>query len=226
MIISLIIPAYNAQATIGETLASVRAQTRQPDEIILIDDGSTDGTAQHQALKSPDVRVIRQPNAGAAAALNRGLLEAQGDIISFLDADDTWTAEKLALQAHFLKTNPDIGGVLGHFVSFACPTAGDEERARWRISDEPEPAWLLGALLIHKSALKGVGPFPENLRAGYSIDWIARLREAGVCFHVLPQTVLKRRIHTGSLAQPSAERDEGLMGAVRLALERKRRATQ
>ena len=105
-LVSTIIPAYNAATTIGSTLASLRAQTFTNWEAIVIDDGSTDNTADTvNAIDDPRIRVIRYPNAGQAEGRNRGIQWAKGDFIAFLDADDWWTPEKLddqvkALQRH------------------------------------------------------------------------------------------------------------------------------
>jgi glycosyltransferase involved in cell wall biosynthesis len=108
--ISIIIPAYNAEKTIVETLASVQAQTFSDWEAIVIDDGSTDNTLNLlKAQKDPRIRVFSCPNAGVAAARNRGLAEVTGDFVAFLDADDLWTPDKLELQRAALQANPEAG---------------------------------------------------------------------------------------------------------------------
>jgi len=89
--ISVIIPLYNKQREIGDTLRSVLAQTLQPTEIVVVDDGSTDGSAGAvRAIASPLVKLVTQANAGVCAARNRAIAESTGDLIALLDADDTW----------------------------------------------------------------------------------------------------------------------------------------
>jgi len=103
--VSVIIPAYNAAATITQTLASAQAQTHADIEILVVDDGSTDDTpamVQHLAAADPRIRLIRQANAGVAAARNRGWREAQGDLLAFLDADDLWAPAKIERQVDAL----------------------------------------------------------------------------------------------------------------------------
>ena len=96
--ISVVIPVYNGELTIAEAVESVYAQTRQPDEVLVVNDGSTDGTAQLVRSRFPAVRLIEQPQSGPASARNTGIEAAAGDWIAFLDADDVWLAPKLELQ--------------------------------------------------------------------------------------------------------------------------------
>ncbi len=221
--ISVIIPAFNACRTIGETVESILRQTLPPDEVIVVDDGSTDGTGNHPVLTSSIVRVCRQENAGAAAALNRGLSEVKGDVLGFLDADDLWCPRKLEWQTAVLERDPSLSGVSGHFESFACPTSTAAEQACWSIPATPQEGWIQGALLMRSDAAARVGTFPEGISAGYNVDWIARMRDLGERVAMVPQVVLHRRIHSGSLSHRSAERDSGYLKIARMALERRRK---
>src|SRR5438045_1880854 len=94
--VSVIIPCYNAAEFLAECLDSVCRQTVPPAEVIVVDDGSTDATAQIARAFGPPVRVISQANAGPSAARNRAMDEAQGDWVAFSDADDVWQPNKLA----------------------------------------------------------------------------------------------------------------------------------
>ena len=102
MKISVVIPAYNAAAWIRRAVNSVLSQTRPADEIIVVDDGSTDGTGDIVRMYDGRVRLLQQANAGAAAARNTGILAATGDWIAFLDADDEWLPQKLQRQTEYL----------------------------------------------------------------------------------------------------------------------------
>jgi glycosyltransferase involved in cell wall biosynthesis len=96
--VSVVMPAYNAAATIAAALRSVEAQTVPPDEVIVVDDGSADGTAALVAKRFPRVRLIRQANAGCGQARNTGVRAAKGEWLAFLDADDLWLPRKLERQ--------------------------------------------------------------------------------------------------------------------------------
>ncbi|MCB1713751.1 MAG: glycosyltransferase family 2 protein, partial [Candidatus Competibacteraceae bacterium] len=97
--ISVIIPAHNRAHTLPRALDSVLAQTRPADEVILVDDGSTDDTAALLQAHYPTVRYLHQPNQGVSAARNSGIRLARGDWIALLDSDDAWLPHKLACQA-------------------------------------------------------------------------------------------------------------------------------
>lgn len=108
--ISVVIPAYNAQATITKTIESVRQQTYSDLEIIVINDGSSDRTAEIvNNIKEQRIKLFNYPNGGVATARNRGIAKARGEYIAFLDADDFWTEDKLELQLQALIENPDAG---------------------------------------------------------------------------------------------------------------------
>ncbi len=108
---SVVVPAFNASATLAETLTSLLRQTHPSYEVIIVDDGSTDDTPRIAARFARDrrVRVIRQSNRGLAGARNTGIAAARGAVIGFCDSDDTWRPEKLALHIAHLEANPQVG---------------------------------------------------------------------------------------------------------------------
>ena len=218
--ISVICPAWQAARTLAETLASIRAQTLVPNEILVVDDGSTDSTAE--VAKANGARVIRQPHAGAAAALNAGIAASSGQLLAFVDADDLWTSEKLAWQTQALSVDPELHAVLGMMESFLCPSLPNEFASRYRVREQPQPAWVLGTLLAHAKTFAAVGPFAEDMPAGFAADWFDRARHARVRFALLERIVLRRRIHPGSLSHRSTARDSGYALLGRRALLRRR----
>src|SRR5262249_39080693 len=112
--VSVIMPVLNGERYLGEAIASVRRQSIAPIEIVIVDDGSTDGSAALAATLGPDIRLIRGPHAGVTISRNRGIRAARGDLIAFLDCDDMWTDDKLATQVPILLEHSDIEVVLGH----------------------------------------------------------------------------------------------------------------
>jgi glycosyltransferase involved in cell wall biosynthesis len=220
--ISVIIPAFNAARTIEETIASVLAQERPPEEILLVDDGSTDDTGSRAARLSPLVRVLGQANLGPPAATNRGIREAAGTHLAFIDADDLWSPDKLARQAAAFADDPMLDAVFGHMHSFACPSATDDERRQWHIPSEPQAGWMLGTLLVKRTAIDRVGILDERFRIGAAIEWLARMREQELRLRMLDAVMLHRRIHAGSLSQRSDTRDKGYLQLIRARLQERR----
>ncbi|MHC4942097.1 MAG: glycosyltransferase family 2 protein, partial [Planctomycetota bacterium] len=105
--ISVVVPVFNRKEMVREALASVVGQSRRPDEIWLVDDGSDDGSGK-AAKEFQGVSLIAQPNQGISAARNAGILRARGDYIAFLDSDDLWERDKLLLQERFMDAHPEI----------------------------------------------------------------------------------------------------------------------
>ncbi len=108
-LVSVIIPAYNAEKYVIEAIRSVLDQDYQPIEVLLIDDGSEDSTVNLVKDNTPQVKIIQQANTGVAAARNTGLRYASGEFISFLDADDGWFSGKLTAQVNYLQQHPEVG---------------------------------------------------------------------------------------------------------------------
>lgn len=118
--ISAVIPAFNAENWIRRAVDSVLAQTRPAEEILVVDDGSTDGTADAVRSYGGAVRLITQPNAGVSVARNAGITAATGNWIAFLDADDEWLPDKLRLQSDHLQRHPDVQWTTGNFYRCRC----------------------------------------------------------------------------------------------------------
>ena len=218
--ISVICAAWQAAATLSETLASVRAQTVGPTEVVVVDDGSTDQTANVGVAAR--AKVVSTANAGPAAALNAGIAASCGELLAFIDADDLWPADKLAVQTDFLVSNPALTGVLGLVQCFLSPELELNIASRYRVPEERQNAWLLGALLIHRQEFYKVGGFDETIRAGFAIDWFDRARRLGSTFGMPKHVVLLRRIHPTSLSQRSPTRDAGYARMAWRALQRRR----
>lgn len=189
-LVSVIIPAYNARAYVMEAIRSVLAQQHEPLEILLIDDGSTDGTADLVAAEAPRVRIIRQANGGVAAARNTGLQAATGEFITFLDADDGWFPGKLRAQLDYLQAHPEVG-LVWHRWQLLRPDA--DGRFHWpeppRDIGPPEPhlsGWLYLQLLqdcvvssptvmIRRAIVAEVGLFDTDLKIGEDYDYWLRI---------------------------------------------------
>jgi glycosyltransferase involved in cell wall biosynthesis len=193
--VSVVVPARNAALYLPEALESIRAQTRPADQVIVVDDGSSDGTAEVVEAQPEPVMLIRRDHGGVGAAVNTGLAAVEGELISFLDADDLWTDSKLEVQCAALAAEPEIDMVFGRVEQFVSPELSSAERARLRGPGVSSPAKLKGTMLIRRAAMEMVGPLSTSLHVADFVDWYSRAREHGLREQMLDQVVLRRRIH-------------------------------
>ena len=220
MKISAVVPLYNTRAYIVEAIDSILAQTRPADEIIVVDDGSTDGGAELLAGYGARVCVIRQANAGGATALNRGIAQATGNIIAFLDADDLWARDKLERQQSILLEKASVDGVFGLVQQF-------DQRDGASISHEPQRGVSRIGLLIRRVAFDRFGLFDESMRVVEFVPWYARASVLGLTTEMLDHVVAYRRIHSGNggIVRRDQQQQESLLGLKKaLDLRRQRRS--
>jgi len=222
--ISVIIPAYNGESFLAEAVASVRAQSLAPDEIIIVDDGSEDGTEVVIKSLGPDIRSIRQDNGGPAAARNRGLEMASGDLIAFIDADDLWLDGKLKSQARRLRDDATIHLVLGatQRVRQSVNPLADGQGHNLTPTG---PVWMLlhlGAGLFRRAVFDTVGGFDEDLRQGEDVDWFMRARELGVEMGISNKVVQLYRRHDANLTSDLEDKDRFFLAALKKSLDRRR----
>src|ERR1022692_2070993 len=123
--VSAVIPTYNRARFVGEAIDSILAQSRPVDEIIVVDDGSTDNTVESLKKYGAAIRCVRHQNNGPSAARNRGVKESKCDFVAFLDSDDLWVPRKNELQLRFLVDNPGIEFVFGNMVYFSQENAAE-----------------------------------------------------------------------------------------------------
>lgn len=220
--ISVIIPAHNRAHTLIQALESVRAQTLPADEVIVVDDGSTDGTADAVRAFSGTVTCISQANQGAAGARNRGIGAARSPWLAFLDSDDLWMPDKLELQAACLEAGPETAMVFGHMEEFASP---EWTQAGGAAADPtPRPAMSASAMLARREVFDRVGLFDPGLRAGEFVEWHARASDRGFRSAMLPDVVLRRRLHAGNMVRDRARFHAHTARALKAVLDRRRAA--
>jgi glycosyltransferase involved in cell wall biosynthesis len=193
--VSVIIPVYNGERYLAETIESVLAQTYQPLEVIVVDDGSTDDSARVAQSFGPAVSYTYQQNLGTAAALNRGVELASGDYFAFLGADDLWTEDRAQLQMEAFTTHPEVDIVSGHVRQFISPELDDSVKGRIQFSPELIPGHVVPAMLIRREVYFRVGQFETSWVVGAEMSWYLRAKEMGLNLMILPDLVLLRRIH-------------------------------
>lgn len=220
--ISVIVPVYNAELYLVESIESVMGQSYQPREIILVDDGSTDNSAKIARGFGNLVQYHYQPNQGAGAARNAGVKLAQGDFLAFVDADDLWLDDKLALQMQAFDDHPDLEMVFGHVQQFISPELGDEIRRQIKIPAEVVPGKHAGAMLVRRESFFRVGLFATVWTFGEFIDWYARAEELGLRGRMLPEVVMKRRLHKGSQGTYNRQYQRDYVHVLKASLDRRR----
>ena len=217
--LSVVIPCFNAARYVSSAIDSVLEQQWPDLEIVVIDDGSTDGSADLVATRYPQVRLIRQANAGVAAARNRGIREAQGSWIAFLDADDLWLPGKLLAQAALLSADPTARMAYAAWQVWPCETpAPDAAYSAALLADAADPArwsgpsgWIYPELLLdcavwtstvvaQRSLFEEIGAFDSGLRVGEDYDLWLRASRATPILRVNRPCALYRT-HAASITQ-------------------------
>lgn len=209
MTISVVIPAYNAEKYVSRAIDSVLKQTHPADEIIVVDDGSTDNTADIVQGYGEKVRYIRQENAGAGAARNRGIEESTCQWIAFLDSDDEWLADNLKLLADVVSGDNKPAWAFGNFFNCDCNTqtrkpAHDIQKAEKRLGEgeyfdnflvcfaQGFHAWT-GSILIRRDVFENVSLFIVDqpraedtdmwLRIAYTYPQVGYVKEPMAVYH-------------------------------------------
>lgn len=188
--ISVVIPLYNKETLISNTLSTVLIQSYQDYEVIVVDDGSTDNSvAEVEKVQDPRIRLIRQQNAGVSVARNRGVEAAKGDLIAFLDADDEWKPEYLATQYHLFQKYPecsvfacnyefrDVSGKVTPTLIHKLPFVGEDGILSnyFEVASCSHPPLWTSAVMVKKQAMQAIGGFPVGVTSGEDLLTWARL---------------------------------------------------
>lgn len=222
-VLSVVIPVWNGERYLAQAISSVLDQVGAPPmEVIVIDDGSDDGSAAVAERFGPPVRCIRLAHSGLAAARNAGRQIAQGDFLLHFDADDLLPPASIACRmAEFTGPAPaDL--VVGQLVSFISPELDAETAARYPVSAGSQRGGLPGATVARASFASRVGSFDTSRRHGADLDWMARAVEHGARVVEIPTVVVHRRIHGSNNSLAGARFDRDRLGIVRTALNRRR----
>lgn len=221
--ISVIIPVYNGETHLAETLTSVLDQSLPPDEVIVVDDGSTDRTPEVAAQFEGRIRYIRQENAGPATARNRGIQASHGDLLAFVDSDDLWEPHKLERQVAELNENPDAGLVFCHMTQFLSPELSPEAAANLRCDPRPQPATLISCLLARRSAFDQVGLLRDDCKVDF-LDWYMRAQDCGIQSSMVAEALVRRRLHTSNFTLRNKEVRRDYLAVMKSSIDRRRAA--
>ena len=221
-LVSIVIPTFNCESYIGEAVDSVLRQDYRSFEIIVVDDGSTDNTRQVLEKYRGKIRYIYQENGGRSAARNRGIKETRGEYIAFLDADDLWENNKLALQMEYFLKHPDVSLVYADALTFR----GSEIVAPSMFQDrEPFSGDCFLALLrenfiptqtviVKKECFKNSGLFDEALEVSEDYDlWLRIAKEYKLSY--VPKVLASYRLHEANVSQNVAKMTKAHEGILR-----------
>lgn len=200
--ISVVIPLYNKEQSIPSTLQSVLKQTYQDFEIVIVNDGSTDHSVEEVAkVTDPRIRLIHQKNAGVSAARNRGIEEAGGEYIAFLDADDEWKSDYLKIQYKLTQKYPeccvfacnyefkDTQGKVTPTIIRKLPFKGEDGILSnyFEVSSCSHPPICSISIMVKKNAIQSIGGFPIGIKSGEDLLTWARLAcRYSIAFYTIP----------------------------------------
>lgn len=193
---SVVIPSHDSERFLGEAIESALAQDRRQVEVVVVDDGSSDGSVEI-ARSFPDVEVLEIDPCTAGAARNAGVAASRGDLVAFLDSDDRFLPGSLDRRAEIVERSEGAAVVLGHMRLLREPGAPVLPTIP-RAGGVPEGCVPTAAVLTREIALRF--PFDEDLRLGEDLDWLIRLRDAGIAIEVLAEEVVEHRLHDRNLS--------------------------
>lgn len=223
--ISVVVPAFNAARYLAETIESILAQTRPADEVVVVDDGSTDDSADIAQKYAPSVRVLRLDHAGMSATRQRGYEATTGDLHANCDADDLWLPTKLEQQSAVLDDHPELHAVGCLVDEFLSPDA-DPTMSPGRGIRLGHPSPSASALLVRRSFVELLGGYESDQALGESVEWYARALSAGLRAAVVQEVLVRRRLHEHNTSRSFARDSDEYLFIIRDHLERQRRAAE
>jgi len=220
--ISVIIPTYNREKYIAQAVESVLSQDYPNIEIIVVDDGSVDGTREIAAHYGDKIRYLQQENSGIASARNAGVAAAQGDLIAWLDSDDYYESGKLTAQMKYLNEHPEAEIVFTKYENFTEDEITPAIQAR--LSSEVDNRYYLASSLAKRSLVDEVGMRDGKYKAAEDTDWVLR---AKIVYnknldHYIDTTYYKRRFHTSNIVLSEASDRNFCSGILMENLKKKR----
>jgi glycosyltransferase involved in cell wall biosynthesis len=216
-VLSVVVPIHDGADFVAACWETICRQSRRPDEVVFVDDGSNDGSAQRvRELPSAGIgcQLLCQACSGPAAARNAGVRAASGDVIAFLDVDDSWPERKLEMALAILAAHPEVCVVRG-LVQIQC--AGGVAALAAPLGS-PHRRLNLGACVFRRRVFERCGLLDPSLRYGEDVEFFSRLHRAQVGFHELDEVALHYRRHAGNMTRDARATELGLFAALSKAL--------
>lgn len=221
--VSVVIPARDAAPYIREAIESVLRQSQPPVELIVVDDGSSDGTATIAASFGDPVRVVeRRSGAGnVGASRSLGVRQSRCAVLAFLDADDHWEADWLEVGTAALGADPPPDLLHGGMREFLSPDVTPEAARRLRARPGVLPGYHAGATLVRRETYERIGEFDARHPGAEFTDWLMRARDLGLTERVLGRVTLNRRVHAANTTRSRAVLQDHVF-AIKASLDRRR----
>ena len=218
-LVSVIIPVFNCERYLDGALESIYNETYRPLEVVVVDDGSTDRSAE--VARSYPVRLLGMPHSGIPQTRNAGLDAATGELITFLDADDVWMPGSLGRRVDRLLERPELDAVIGLMEVFIEPGV---ERPPWfRAAWQAEPQnTIMAGWLIRRRVFERVGGFNPAYETGEDTDWLARFKDARLSYERMPEVVMRYRFHSTNTTRQRELVGRNLVMALKESIDRKR----
>jgi glycosyltransferase involved in cell wall biosynthesis len=212
-------PLLNRKRYLAESLAALRAQTRPPVEILVLDGGSTDGSREH-VLDEEAATLIDPPDRGLYPSLNAGMALAVGDVVVFASSDDVMETKALECHVAALNGAPSAGYSVGQVRLFA-DEGGVSPQVPATLAGTVRTARLLETIAVRRPLLDAVGRFREDLGTAADVEWLARLGDLGIPSVSVDAVVVSKRLHKGNTSYTDEAASVGITQSLRLSILRK-----
>ena len=221
-LISCVVPVNDGERFIAAAIDSILAQDHSPLEVVVVDNGSLDSSALLAERFGEPVRVLRQEDRGPPGGRNRGIREARGEFVAFLDADDLYRPAKLSTQLECLSAEPALDICLCTAESFWEPGL-EHEAARYAALGKLRGTHTFGTMLARRAVFERVGLLDETRLLDDQAEWFLRAADAGLATRILPDVLVDRRMHAASMSHRHDVIDSYLeLVAARLGRARRR----
>jgi glycosyltransferase involved in cell wall biosynthesis len=223
-LVSCVIPCFNGARFLDDAIESILDQTYRDLEVIVIDDGSTDESAVIVRRYGDAVRYQWQENRGPGAACNAGVAVARGEFVAFLEQDDLWVPAKTRRQLDEFERHPELEFCVTHIQNFWVPELQPEaERYRDHPAMRPVPGYVVQTLMARRDLFERFASFNEELRFAFASDWFMRASDDGVVGALIPDTLVRRRLHESNYSRVhrAASHDQ-FLHVLKATLDRRR----